>query len=96
MPSHPAPPFQTALPSRGEAASSKCQELYNRKTIAYEMEAGGFANACDHESVPFVVIRGISDWADQDASDETWRSYASRTASLFMYELLKVASIQSR
>ncbi len=74
----------------------KCQELYNRKIVAYEMEAGGFAKACHGEDVPFVVIRGMSDWADQDASDESWRPYASQTASIFMYELLKVASVPSR
>lgn len=74
----------------------KCQELYNRKIAAYEMEAGGFAKACHGEDVPFVVIRGMSDWADQDAIDESWRSYASRTASIFMYELLKCAAIPSR
>lgn len=67
----------------------RCQELYNRKLIAYEMEAGGFAKACHVAEIPFVVIRGVSDWADQDASDESWRSYASQTASFFMYELLK-------
>jgi nucleoside phosphorylase len=75
---------------------NNCRELYNRKIIAYEMEAGGFAKACHGENVPFVVIRGMSDWADEQASDSTWRSYASRTASLFMYEMLKVASIPPR
>ncbi|MBF0337579.1 MAG: hypothetical protein HQL05_07060 [Nitrospirae bacterium] len=74
----------------------KCQDLYNRKTIAYEMEVGGFAKACHSQNVPFVVIRGISDWADEDASNDKWRSYASLTASLFMYELLKVASMPPR
>lgn len=74
----------------------KCQDLYNRKAIAYEMEGGGFAKACHGEDVPFIVIRGMSDWADEDASDDTWRSYASRTASLLMYELLKRAFISSR
>ncbi len=74
----------------------KCQELYNRKIAAYEMEAGGFAKACHGEHVPFVVIRGMSDWADQQASGERWRSYASQTASIFMYELLKSAHVPSR
>lgn len=74
----------------------KCQDLFNRKSIAYEMEAGGFAKACNGEDVPFVVIRGISDWGDENASNDSWRSYAARTASVFIYELLKVASIPSR
>lgn len=71
----------------------KCRDLYNRKAIAYEMEAGGFATACDKKGVPFIVVRGISDWADENASDETWRSYASRTATAFLYEILKIAHI---
>jgi len=74
----------------------KCQDLYNRKAIAYEMEAGGFATACYNKDIPFLVVRGISDWADEKASDKTWRSYSSQTATAFMYELLKIASIPTR
>lgn len=34
----------------------RCQKLYNRKLIAYEMEAGGFAKACHGEGVPFWLF----------------------------------------
>lgn len=71
----------------------KCQELYNRKIAAYEMEAGGFANACHSENLPFLVVRGMSDWADEEASNDAWRAYAGRTASALAYELVKRAHI---
>jgi nucleoside phosphorylase len=69
------------------------QNSINRKAIAYEMEAGGFANACQSERVPFLVIRGISDLADRDASKRSFRPYAAKVAAAFALAVAKNAPI---
>jgi len=65
----------------------ECRLSINRKMLAYEMEAGGFANACHLHRVPFLVIRGISDFADRKKIDKTFWRYAARTAAAFALEV---------
>ncbi|KAI0115923.1 hypothetical protein GGR51DRAFT_368392 [Nemania sp. FL0031] len=51
--------------------------------ICVEMEAAGVM----HSDIPFLVIRGISDYADAQKNDQ-WHSYASLTAAAFAKMLL--------
>ncbi|KAJ8126681.1 hypothetical protein O1611_g6957 [Lasiodiplodia mahajangana] len=51
--------------------------------LCVEMEAAGAL----HSDIPFLVIRGISDYADSHKNDQ-WHSYASLTAAGFAKMLL--------
>lgn len=64
------------------------------KLIAVEMEAGGAAYAVHHSQLRprFLMIRGISDLADEEkdtAETKQWRSYACDVAASFMHALLR-------
>ncbi|EXJ66752.1 uncharacterized protein A1O5_09947 [Cladophialophora psammophila CBS 110553] len=50
--------------------------------LCVEMEAAGLAN-----SLPFLVVRGICDYADSHKNDE-WHPYAAATAAAWTKELL--------
>jgi nucleoside phosphorylase len=71
------------------------------KLIGVEMEAGGAANAA-YQSNPapgFLMIRGVSDLADQEkdaARTHKWRSYASDVAANFVAALLRSAPVPLR
>jgi nucleoside phosphorylase len=71
----------------------ECRLSINRKVLAYEMEAGGFANACHRARVPFLVIRGISDFADDKTLDKTFWPYAGRTAAALALAIAKLGVI---
>ena len=69
----------------------------NRKLAAIEMESGGLARtaACRPHPVDFVILKGISDFADErkslldSGSKGAWRRYAVRNASQLLAELLR-------
>ncbi|KAJ8120374.1 hypothetical protein ONZ43_g2906 [Nemania bipapillata] len=64
--------------------SEKRDELAKKYNIlCVEMEAAGVL----HGDIPFLVIRGISDYADSQKNDK-WHSYASLTAAGFAKMLL--------
>lgn len=50
------------------------------KTSAGEMEASGFAEACNAAKIDWIVIRGISDFGD-DFKDDQFHLFASRSAA---------------
>lgn len=52
--------------------------------LCFEMEAAGLI-----ESLPFVVIRGISDYADSH-KNQLWQGYAAATAAAYAKELMSV------
>jgi two-component system, cell cycle response regulator len=64
------------------------------KLIGVEMEGGGIATAL-HQSpchAGFLMIRGVSDFADakkNSARVKKWRSYAASTAAAYTIELIK-------
>ena len=69
--------------------SARLERLLNRhyKALAVEMESGGVARAL-HEKpdyrVQFLVVRGISDYCNEERSQETrdaWRVYAAQAAA---------------
>ncbi|KAF5264211.1 hypothetical protein FOXYS1_5008 [Fusarium oxysporum] len=52
--------------------------------MCFEMEAAGVAN-----SIPCLVIRGISDYCDENKNDE-WQEYAAATAAAYAKLLLTI------
>lgn len=52
----------------------------NDEVYAVEMEGSGFASACDHCHVPWMIIRGITDYADKKKNDG-WHVPASVAAA---------------
>jgi nucleoside phosphorylase/sugar phosphate isomerase/epimerase len=74
---------ENAFLQDGGVYLEECRLSINRKLLAYEMEAGGFARACHRRRVPFLVVRGISDFADETAPDKTFWPYAAMTAAAF-------------
>ncbi|KAJ4002768.1 hypothetical protein NW766_012698 [Fusarium irregulare] len=59
------------------------------RVLCFEMEAAGLMN-----SLPCIVIRGVSDYADSHKNDE-WRKYAALSAAAYARELLLVMEVQS-
>jgi nucleoside phosphorylase len=58
------------------------------KVEAGDMEAHGFARACEQQSVPWLVIRGISDFGDS-FKDDRFHDLAARTAAVAMVDFLE-------
>jgi nucleoside phosphorylase len=68
------------------------------KLIGVEMEAGGVAAAAfqSAEQPGFLMIRGVSDLADEHkdtAMVKSWRAYAAEAAAAYAVTLLKSAPI---
>lgn len=63
----------------------------NPKVIAVAMEGAGLAKAAllHHPPPAFLEIRGISDLADENKSDDEWRPYAANAAAAFAIGLLR-------
>lgn len=62
------------------------------KVLLFEMEAFGFAKACQLRNIPFGVIKGVSDYAGADKqSDQAdkYRFAAITSASAFVLTLLE-------
>jgi nucleoside phosphorylase/pimeloyl-ACP methyl ester carboxylesterase len=65
-------------------------------TRAVEMEAKGFCEALDrvNPKPPALVVRGISDFADEDKAEleeefkDGWRRYAAQNAARFLLEVI--------
>ena len=77
--------------SRESPVARLIQRHYN-DAAAIEMESAGLANASHlNDSIPFIVVRGISDAASGDkyATDrEGWQTRAARHAAAFAVALL--------
>jgi adenosylhomocysteine nucleosidase len=59
---------------------------------ATEMEGGAVAQVCVSNGVPFVVVRTLSDLANEDASVdiEKFFAYASRNSAMLVLEMLRL------
>jgi nucleoside phosphorylase len=55
---------------------------------AGEMEASGIMTACHRTGVPWLVIRGISDFGDEFKSDE-FHIFAARTAAVVLSDFIQ-------
>lgn len=62
----------------------------NDEVYAVEMEGSGFASACDHCRVPWMIIRGITDYADKHKNDG-WHVPASVAAATLTRVFLQSA-----
>ncbi len=60
----------------------------DRKILAVEMEGSGILAAADHMSVPYLLIRGIADKADNIKNDE-WYECAAKSAAFIAIEIAK-------
>ena len=72
---------------------SKLSQDVNRKIYAVDMESYGFAAACEHSHKPWVVFRGISDYADPKKDDSRHIAAsvaAAATAHLFLRHAYKL------
>jgi uncharacterized protein YjbI with pentapeptide repeats/nucleoside phosphorylase len=67
--------------------------ILKKKPIAVETEAGGIGNAIwNARESQYIVIKGISDYADTPESQELrekWRNYASEVSAVFAYWLIQ-------
>lgn len=70
---------------------------YHDKAVALDMESSGFAQACQSENIPWIVFRGISDFADPDSKNgaglldpkrKSWQSYAALAAGWIARDFL--------
>jgi nucleoside phosphorylase len=57
------------------------------KIEAVEMEAAGVVTACAQQNVPWLVIRGISDFGDS-LKDDRFHTFASRTAAVVLADFI--------
>lgn len=65
---------------RDSSFFDKIREIHDKACVA-EMEAYGVIDACQKQSVPALVIRGISDYGDS-SKDNTFHSVASVAAAI--------------
>lgn len=73
---------------RDPALTAELQSSWS-KLAGIEMEGLGAAAAAFAEELPGVLlVKGISDWADPEKSDD-WRQYAAEAAAVFVVALIK-------
>jgi nucleoside phosphorylase len=61
---------------------------FQRKVIAIEMEAHGFSAACVRRHVPFLVVKAITDYAN-DTKNDDFHDFACQVASDLVAELVE-------
>ncbi|MBF0426730.1 MAG: hypothetical protein HQL66_13025 [Magnetococcales bacterium] len=71
--------------------SEAIQELfvksgYPRQSKALDMESYGFGKACENWDVPWLVLKGISDFGDgpSKATGDDWQQPATLAATMFL------------
>lgn len=62
------------------------RELHGKIEVG-EMEAAGLVDACERSRLPWLVIRGISDFGDE-LKDDRFHDFASRTAATVLADFL--------
>lgn len=65
------------------------RDIHGKVTVG-EMEAAGLVEACRLGNVPWLVIRGISDFGD-DLKDDAFHGFASKTAAVVMADFISHA-----
>ena len=76
----------------------KLKEQINDRGLAAEMEGAGFAAACSALRIPWLVIRGIADYGDQDVSTtdrghevkrgKTWQIPSTFVAAAYLRDMV--------
>jgi nucleoside phosphorylase len=74
---------------RDPARLHELRETMHGKIEAGEMEAAGVVEACERRShpVPWLVVRGISDFGD-DLKDDAFHAFAARAAAAVLVDFL--------
>jgi nucleoside phosphorylase len=62
------------------------RDIHGRIEVV-EMEAAGFVTACRHSRLPFMVVRGISDFGD-DLKDDAFHGYAAGRVAVVAVDFL--------
>lgn len=67
---------------------------HHGKITAIEMEAGGVVEAAGQLKSPvgILIIRGISDFGDED-KDDNWHEYSAKSAAKFFFDFLKKTDV---
>lgn len=68
---------------------------HNEQVVAADQEAYGFSTSCDDDGIPWMIIRGVSDFGDRETR-KTYALYASVTAASFLYTYLDNAAAGGR
>jgi adenosylhomocysteine nucleosidase len=71
----------------GDGEFARQLKGFQRKVIAIEMEAHGFSSACIRRQTPFLVVKSITDYADE-SKDDTFREFACRAAADIVARLI--------
>jgi nucleoside phosphorylase len=69
---------------------SKVREQINRKLLGVENEAYGIyfsANQIDPSKTQFITVKGISDFADSEKSDD-WHEYAADASAAYVLDVI--------
>lgn len=83
---------------RADGVLAELRDTYHEQGITVDMESSGFAQACESESIPWLIFRGISDFGDAKTKDfaadgipegrKNWQPYASLAAACFARDFL--------
>jgi nucleoside phosphorylase len=76
--------------------SAKIRDLLRGKfkLKAIEMEGSGIADATWEHGKGYMIVRGISDYAN-DGKNDKWRHYAAAAAAAFARELIETMPVRS-
>ncbi|MEO5332678.1 MAG: NACHT domain-containing protein [Magnetococcus sp. YQC-5] len=64
--------------------------------LGVEMEGYGTALGSYETDARFLFVKGISDWADPNKSDDGWRPYAADAAAALVFDLLGAGTFSPR
>ena len=67
------------------------RDLHGKLEVA-ELEAEGVANACERAGIPFVVVRGISDFGDE-RKDDRFHELAAKAAAVVARDFIVCAHV---
>ena len=56
----------------------------SKEAIAFEMEGANIVQACSHTKVECMIVKGVSDLADANKSDD-WQPFAATNAVKYLY-----------
>lgn len=68
------------------------RDTFNDRVVAAEMEGAGFALACDGARVPWLVVRGIADFGE-DNRRKSWQYPASFAAAAFVRDKVLTGNV---
>jgi nucleoside phosphorylase len=73
-----------------DAERAQALTMINRKTSSIDMESFGVAEACRQSAVitPLIVIKAISDYADE-AKDDRWHAFCCAAAASLAIQLIR-------